>query len=58
VEDFTRALPYVFPALMERIPPVYFLDVKQGLFVEDRAEWEARVRGRVTDKAREANAAR
>ncbi len=48
----------MFPALMERIPPVYFLDVKQGLFVEDRAEWEARVRGRVTDKAREANAAR
>lgn len=58
VEDFTRALPYVFPALMERVPPVYFLDEKQGIFVEDRSEYEARIRGRVTDQYRESNAAR
>ena len=38
MEDFTRAFPYVFPALRERIPPIYFLDPKQGLFIEDRAE--------------------
>lgn len=40
------------------MPNIYFLDTKQGLFVEDRADYEARIRGRVTEQQKEALASR
>lgn len=47
--DFSSALPYVVPALMERAAPRVGFDLDQNEFVADQEANEAKRRGRVVD---------